>query len=530
MQGETGRTAGLVAAVVVATACAVVAAAAEVAVQRGDGAALGVALAPVALAVVAVSFCVMGAWIAHARPAHVLGWLFLLVGTLTQAGVMGSNAARAGWLAWDGTALGLAVDFLAGLGLLLLLGLLPLVYPAGRLRGRAAVGIGILIALAAALVQVQWLWSQLDPNTLWPFADAPTRPAVWVDWVPLGLLAAGVATGWVLCLIRLVRAGHPERQQLAWLLVTVVAVFVTQSLGDSPVAMTLQAAALWLLPVAIAVGILRYGLLGINTVLPRAVTGSVLALAITMVYLVAAAVGELAGSGMVGPGLAASLVVAVVVVPLRDRLRAGVDRFLYGQQAVREQLRRDLHDGLGSSLTGMRLGLVALGDALAEGATERAKEITTVLAEETDRSVAEVRRILDGLRPAELADVDLATALRRRAATGAPTPVSVDVGRLPPLPSAMEDGIFKVVTEALANAHKHSGACMINVHVSAGPAGLIARIADDGQGISGSAQPGVGLASMRARAAELGGRLDLATSETGTCVTLTVPLPQGGLG
>jgi signal transduction histidine kinase len=248
-----------------------------------------------------------------------------------------------------------------------------------------------------------------------------------------------------------------------------------------------------------------------------------------MVYLVAAAVGELAGSGMVGPALAASLVVAVVVVPLRDRLRAGVDRFLYGQQAVREQLRRDLHDGLGSSLTGMRLGLAALDDALTEGATERAREITTVLAEETDRSVAEVRRILDGLRPAELTDADLATALRRRVATGAPTPVSVEVGALPPLPPVMEDGIFKVVTEALANAHKHSGACRIRVDVSTSPAGLIARVTDDGHGIPGSARPGVGLASMRARAAELGGRLDLTTSESGTCVTLTVPLPQAAL-
>lgn len=377
---------------------------------------------------------------------------------------------------------------------------------------------------------MQWVAAQLDSGFRWPLGDNGAGP--WWSWIPLALMASGVIGGWAVGGVRLLRAGHPERLQRAWLLVVVAAVVVTQSLGSGPVASALQAVALWLLPVAIAVGVLRYNLLGIDTVLPRAVTAGVLALTVTVVYLVVAAVGELAGAGRVGPALAASLVVSAVLVPLRDRLRAGVDRFLYGRQEIRAQLQRDLHDGLGPALTGMRLGLTALDDALADGDNRRAGLITAALKEEADRSVVEVRRILDGLRPADLDGVDLGTPLRRRVAGGAATaPVRVTVADLPTLSPAVEDGVFRVVTEAVHNAHQHAGArdVSVSVSVSSTDSRLVVRVVDDGSGFAESAKPGIGLASMRARAAELGGRLDLDTSNAGTEITFTVPLaaPRG---
>ncbi|WP_432560340.1 histidine kinase [Granulicoccus sp. GXG6511] len=381
----------VVAIVVVAVALGCIAAAAEITVQRRTGLLLGAALGPVALSVVALGFALVGAWLVRARPRLGVGWLFLAAGSLAQAGVAGENAGRVGWLVWEGTAVGLGVDLLGGLGLYLLIGLLPVLYPTGRLGQWPERAVAALTGIGAILLQVQWLRAQLDPAYAWPLGDQPAR--TWVAWIPLLLAGTGVAGGWALSVVRLVRAGHPERLQRAWLLVSVVAVIVTQSLGSSPLASALQAVTLWLLPVAIAVGVVRYGLLGIDTAVPRTVTAGVLALAITVVYLISTGIGELAGVGRVGSALLASLVVAIVLGPLRDRLRAGVDRFLYGRQEVRAQLQRELHDGLGPSLTGMRLGLNALSDALAAGDTATATTITAALTEEANRSVVEVRRV-----------------------------------------------------------------------------------------------------------------------------------------
>lgn len=524
---RSGLVPWLVLCVAVTTVLAGVAAAGEVAVASRSGAAIGAIIAPVALALVPLSLAVVGAWLVHAQPRQVLGWPVLAVGVIVQAGVAGEISARAGWTPWGDTPVGLAIDFLGGMGLFLLLGLLPLLYPVFDLGRRVDRVAGLAVVAGAVGLQAQWLHGQLDPAHPWPL-DAGPSDRGWWSWLPLGLLVGGVLVVWALGAARMLRAGHPERQQRAWLLVAVVAVILTQALGSSLLATTVQAIALWALPVAIAVGVLRYRALGIDTALPRFVTAGVLALVVTALYLVAAAIAELADVGTVGSVLVASLVVAALVVPLRDRLRVGVDRFLYGRQEVRERLRRDLHDGLGPSLTGLRLGLAALDDALAEGDTALASSITAVLRDEADRSVLEVRHILDGLRPAELGDVDLATALRRRVATTtAPTPVRVRVGDLPPLPEAVEDTIFRVVTEAVTNAHKHAEARGVMVAVEMdGPDRVVARVSDDGTGMADTAPRGIGLISMEARAADVGGRLDIDSSTAGTAVTLTLPLPE----
>lgn len=158
---------------------------------------------------------------------------------------------------------------------------------------------------------------------------------------------------------------------------------------------------------------------------------------------------------------------------------------------------------------------------------KRAAEISGVLRQAADRSVGEVRRILDGLRPRDLAGADLATALGRwieeTVASGS-VPVRLVVGQLRPLAPRVEDAVFRVVTEAVTNARRHAAAGSIEVHVDAVGDRLVARVVDDGQGINPSASPGIGLTSMRARAADLRGELDLHTSDADTTVTLTVPV------
>src|SRR5690606_35225533 len=139
--------------------------------------------------------------------------------------------------------------------------------------------------------------------------------------------------GWLLAGARLRSARYPERQQLAWLLVAIVALVITMLLGESTMAMTLQAAALVFLPIAVGIGVLRYRLLGIETVVPRAITYAVLTVLVATAYLTASAVAGSRLTGAALPAVLASTVVAVVLLPLRERLQRAVDRLLYGKRA-----------------------------------------------------------------------------------------------------------------------------------------------------------------------------------------------------
>src|SRR5262249_45150679 len=91
---------------------------------------------------------------------------------------------------------------------------------------------------------------------------------------------------------------------------------------------------------------------------------------------------------------------------LNLELDAARERGVQATTAERSRLRRDLHDGLGPSLSGMALGLEAAQASLT-GDPARAEEILRRLREEMSRAVEEVRRIIDALHPAALHDRSL---------------------------------------------------------------------------------------------------------------------------
>ena len=85
-----------------------------------------------------------------------------------------------------------------------------------------------------------------------------------------------------------------------------------------------------------------------------------------------------------------------------------------------------------------------------------------------------------------------------------------------------------MIQEALTNARRHSGAKRISVSVRMEGDDLLAEVTDGGVGFRPDASPGVGLGSMRERAALVGGDLEIESEEGhGTNVRLKVPLPQG---
>lgn len=207
-----------------------------------------------------------------------------------------------------------------------------------------------------------------------------------------------------------------------------------------------------------------------------------------------------------------------------DRLSADLQRSRASVVAAREEerrrLRREMHDGLGPALAGMALQLDSLHGRLADDPALASRAAR--LRERARTAVADVRRIVDGLRPAAVDELGLAEALRSLAMSDG-TPVVVDVGELPELPAAVEAAAYRIVGEAVNNALRHSGASRVAVDVALEGRRLRVEVSDDGRGFGAEVTEGVGLSSMHERAAEVGGALTVRSGQSGTRVLAVLP-------
>ena len=221
--------------------------------------------------------------------------------------------------------------------------------------------------------------------------------------------------------------------------------------------------------------------------------------------------------------LGAVLHTAVLV----DTLRDAQHRLVLAREEERRRLRRDLHDGLGPALASLTLKVDELRNrwpTLADPDNELVRLRSAIQA-----AVSDVRRIVEGLRPAPLDELGLAGALEQLTLRGSPDlEVDIDVRPLPPLPAAVEVAVFRIVEEALLNARRHARAGHVAVALAAHGDCVQAEVRDDGVGTVSARPGGVGLSSMRERAEELGGRLTICGQPgTGTIVRLQLPLVAG---
>jgi signal transduction histidine kinase len=205
--------------------------------------------------------------------------------------------------------------------------------------------------------------------------------------------------------------------------------------------------------------------------------------------------------------LAQQIGVAAHAALLTEDLRASRERLVTAREEERRRLRRDLHDGLGPALAaiGMRAGAA---ESLVQDDPERAATLLAELQAEVTAAVADVRRLVDELRPPAIDEVGLVGALRlaadRLESPGSPTLVVESEGSLPDLPAAVEVAAYRIGTEAMTNAVRHAGAATCSLRLVGGP-DLTVVVEDDGRGLPSERRAGVGLNSMRERAAELGG-------------------------
>ena len=217
---------------------------------------------------------------------------------------------------------------------------------------------------------------------------------------------------------------------------------------------------------------------------------------------------------------------AVHAVLLTEELSASRQRTIDALEDERTRIRRDLHDGLGPALTGVVLKGEAARNLLPPD-QERARTLLTEATEETRAAVAEIRRLVYGLRPPSLDRHDLRAALQgyvERLASGAGPDVELDVpSDLPDIAPQVEVAAYRIVTEALANVVRHSTAAHARVRVWVDDGSLHLDVSDDGAGRDGWV-PGVGLSSMRERTEELGGGFAAAGSPGGGHVAAWMPL------
>lgn len=602
-----------------------------------DGQQGGPSLVVLADALTAVSFAVAGAAVAWARPRNAIGWLLLLIGLCEGLADLATVVATDPRLS-DG-ALRTGAAWLASWVWFPALGLLPTavvaLYPSGRAGSRARrvlVGAAVagVVAVTAGFALVEDAADDIVPGIENPFAVHPLGIAFAV--VGGVLLVPSVLLSLVDAFRRLWRAASPEREQLAWLLVTVL---LAVAISYTPW-VAVRSVFYLLVPVAIAVGVVRHRLLDLQVVVRRTLLFLGLTGLVVGVFAVSTAVLSAVVQGDTVPVAVTAALVAVGLLPARDLLQRGVDRLVYGdrrdplravaslnrdvaehddvelvpqvlrsvaaavrsphvmlldadgtalaatgapadgeplhlrlqvggqrvgalqvaprtardgwsaddrrllellahQVAVvvhagrlnaelarsrdrvleatsqeRQRLHQELHDGLGPALTGIALGLEAAEVALTSS-PGRTGDLLSRLRTETQAAGREVRRLVEGLRPAALERQDLGAALHAfveglQQTLGGRLEVALRVvGDVRGLDPEVDAAAYRIVTEAVTNVVRHSGARHCAVEVRADDAGLVLVVTDDGVGLPQQPRDGVGLTSMRRRVLGLGG-------------------------
>jgi signal transduction histidine kinase len=200
----------------------------------------------------------------------------------------------------------------------------------------------------------------------------------------------------------------------------------------------------------------------------------------------------------------------------------------------RRRLRRDLHDGLGPTLTGVAFSVDAARNTVKQD-PQAALELLDAVRADTVDAIGHIRRIVYGMRPPALDELGLLGGLRQRSeglrsADGTPLAVTVTAeGDLPDLPAAVEVAAFRIAVEGLTNVARHAAASGAAVRLAVveradGERRLVVEVTDDGRS-RGTWDPGVGLESVAERAAEVGGVVRCGPTADGGRVEASLPLP-----
>jgi PAS domain S-box-containing protein len=218
-----------------------------------------------------------------------------------------------------------------------------------------------------------------------------------------------------------------------------------------------------------------------------------------------------------------------------EALRQLSGRLLKVQDEERRRLSRELHDGTAQTIAALGMNLSVVRESKV-ALDERAQKALTESMELADQCIRELRTLSYLLHPPMLDDRGLASALAGyaegfagRSGISVKLDLTPDLGRLP---QEVELMLFRVVQESLTNIHRHSGSRTATIRLARYPKDIVLQVRDQGHGISGklgragepAARLGVGIAGMRERVRQIGGRLQIHSRPGGTDVEVVVPL------
>lgn len=222
-------------------------------------------------------------------------------------------------------------------------------------------------------------------------------------------------------------------------------------------------------------------------------------------------------------------------------LRKLSSRLMRVQDAERRRIARELHDSLGQYLAAAKINLEVVGAVKNGGDGSNGPSRNEHLLEARhliDRAISDMRTLSHLLHPPLLDEAGFGSAARwfvegfgRRSGIVTRLRMPAKLDRLPP---EIETALFRVLQESLTNVHRHSGSREVEVRLTVYQSMVTLAIDDNGKGIpheimerfgKSGVNLGVGLAGMRERVTELGGRLEIDSDKSGTRLRAVIPIP-----
>jgi two-component system, chemotaxis family, CheB/CheR fusion protein len=214
-------------------------------------------------------------------------------------------------------------------------------------------------------------------------------------------------------------------------------------------------------------------------------------------------------------------------------------RLIELQDTERKRISRELHDTTGQSLAALAANLAVVNRS-ASALDKKARHALTESLDLARQCSREIRTVSYLLHPPLLDEMGLASALRwyaegfaKRSGVRVDLDLPPEVGRLP---QELETALFRIVQESLTNIHLHSRSPTARIRLIRADNELSLEVKDNGKGLPtsgrgvssgrGEGLVGVGVAGMRERVNQLGGRFDIISGSDGTTVRAVLPLAK----